>query len=225
MSTELPSPPNIPIDAHGLWAQILRPPPPGARRPALFLDRDGTMVEEVEYLHRVEDMRWIAGAVGVINEANRLGAAVVITTNQAGVGHGYFGWEAFAAVQEKITQDLAEEGAFVDAVYASPHHADAPAPYDHSAHPASKPNPGMLLAAAGGLSLDLSRSWIVGDRARDIDAGLRAGIAGGLHVLSGHGADAGEREAALALAGDAFQVLAGNTIADALGCVPLFVSS
>ena len=83
----------------------------------------------------------------------------------------------------------------------------------------------MLLAAAGELSLDLSRSWTVGDRARDIEAGLRAGIAGGLHVLSGHGADAGEREAALALAGDAFQVLAGNTIADALGCVPLFVSS
>lgn len=224
MSTEHPFPKPPPIDAAGLWAQVLRPPPSGARRPALFLDRDGTMVEEVEYLHRVEDTRWIAGAVGVIAEANRRGAAVVIATNQAGVGRGYFGWPAFAAVQEKIVDDLQAKGAFVDAVYACPHHGEAMAPYDHPSHPACKPNPGMLINAAGDLFLDLARSWIIGDRARDIEAGRRAGIAGGLHVLSGHGAKAGERAAALALAGDGFEVLAGGTIADALGCVPLFAA-
>ena len=220
-STELPLSRNAPIDAAGIWAQVLRPPPGGAPRAALFLDRDGTMVEEVEYLHRVEDVRWIAGAVGVVAAANRRGVAVVIATNQAGVGRGYFGWEAFAAVQEKIVQDLRAEGAFVDAVYACPHHGEAKAPYDHPSHPARKPNPGMLLGAAGDLGLDLARSWIIGDRAGDIEAGLRAGIAGGLHVLSGHGADAGERQAALAMSRDGFQVLAGGTIADALACVPL----
>ena len=212
------------IDAQGLWTQVLRPPPTGGRRSALFLDRDGTMVEEVEYLHRVEDVRWIFGAVGVVAEANRRGIAVVIATNQAGVGRGYFGWEAFAAVQEKILHDLRAEGAFVDAVYACPYHGEAIAPYDHPSHPARKPDPGMLLGAAGDLSLDLSRSWMIGDRALDIEAGLRAGIAGALHVLSGHGAGAGEREAALALAGDDFQVLTGGDIADALRCVPLFSS-
>lgn len=215
---------EFPIDGAGLWAQVLRPPPDGEPRPALFLDRDGTMVEEVEYLHRVEDTRWIAGAVGIIAEANRRGVAVVIATNQAGVGRGYFGWEAFAAVQEKIVHDLQSKGAFADAVYACPHHAEAKAPYDHPSHPACKPNPGMLLNAAADLSLDLARSWIIGDRARDIEAGLRAGIAGGLHVRSGHGAKAGERAAAMALAGDGFEVLAGGTIADALGCVPLFAA-
>lgn len=224
MSTEPPLPRNAPIDDAGIWAQVLRPPPGGAPRPALFLDRDGTMVEEVYYLHRVEDVRWIAGALSVIAEANRHGVAVVIATNQAGVGHGYFGWEAFAAVQEKIVQDLAEEGAFVDAVYACPYHGEAKAPYDHPSHPARKPNPGMLLGAAGDLGIDLARSWIIGDRAWDIEAGLRAGIAGGLHVLSGYGADAGERQTALALAGNGFRVLAGATIADALERVPLFAS-
>ncbi|MDP6572418.1 MAG: HAD family hydrolase [Rhodospirillales bacterium] len=224
MSTEPPLPRNAPIDATGIWAQVLRPPPGGAPRPALFLDRDGTMVEEVEYLHRVEDVRWIAGAPRVVAEANRRGVAVVIATNQAGVGRRYFGWEAFAAVQEKIVHDLAEDGAFVDAVYACPHHGEAKAPYDHPSHPARKPNPGMLLGAVGDLGLDVARSWIIGDRAGDIEAGLRAGIAGGLHVLSGHGADSGERQAASALAGDGFRVLAGTTIADALERVPLFAS-
>ena len=222
MSTKRPLPQEFPIDGAGLWAQVLRPPRDGVRRPALFLDRDGTMVEEVEYLHRVEDVLWIAGAAQVVAEANRLDIAVVIATNQAGVGRGYFGWEAFAAVQEKIVHDLQAEGAFVDAVYACPHHGEAKAPHDHPSHPACKPNPGMLLNAAGDLALDLARSWIIGDRVRDIEAGLRAGISGGLHVLSGHGAGAGEREAAFALAGDGFEVLGGGTIADALGCVPLF---
>ncbi len=224
MSTKRPLPQNAPIDATGIWVQVLRPPPGGAPRAALFLDRDGTMVEEVEYLHRVEDVRWIAGAPGVVAAANRLGVAIVIATNQAGVGRGTFGWEAFAAVQEKIVQDLAAAGAFVDAVYACPHHAEAKAPYDHPSHPARKPNPGMLLGAAGDLGLDLARSWIIGDRAGDIEAGLRAGIAGGLHVLSGYGADTGERAAALALARDGFRVLAGGTIADALERVPLLAS-
>ncbi len=224
MSTKPPLPRNAPIDATGIWAQVLRPPPGGAPRPALFLDRDGTMLEEVEYLHRVEDVCWIAGAPRVVAEANRRSIAVVIATNQAGVGRRYFGWEAFAVVQEKIIRDLAEEGAFVDAVYACPHHGEAKAPYNHPSHPARKPNPGMLLGAAGDLGLDLARSWIIGDRAGDIGAGLRAGIAGGLHVLSGHCTDSGERQAALALGGDGFEVLADATIADALECVPLFAS-
>jgi len=191
----------------------------------LFLDRDGTMVEEVEYLHRVEDTRWISGAVGLIAEANRRGVAVIIATNQAGVGRGYFGWDAFAAVQEKIARDLQAKGAFADAVYACPYHAEAKAPYNHPSHPSSKPNPGMLLNAAADLSLDLAQSWIIGDRARDIEAGLGAGIAGGLHVRSGHGEKAGEREAALALAKDGFRVLTGNDIADAFVCVPLFTDN
>ena len=214
-----PLPDGASIDGEGVWAQILKRP--RGKRAALFLDRDGVLVDEVRFLQRVEDARLIAGAARVVAAANACGVPVVVVTNQAGIAYGHYGWDAFIRVQEKILADLTADGAFVDGVFACPHHAEGRPPYDHPDHPARKPNPGMLLRAAEMLTLDLAASWMVGDRADDLKAARNAGLAGGVHVLTGHGARAGERAAAMALSGDGFRALAASSIADARRLVPL----
>ena len=190
----------------------------GRQAPALFLDRDGVIVEEIAYLHEVEKTRLIDGAAEVICAANQMGLHVVMVTNQAGIGRGYYGWSEFRRVQNKILSELAAAEARIDAVLACPHHPEVEPPYRHPSHPDRKPNPGMLLKAAAMLEIELARSWIVGDRAGDLAAGRNAGIAGGFHVLTGFGAE--ERDAALALDGDGFRVLAAPTIRDVLLHLP-----
>jgi D-glycero-D-manno-heptose 1,7-bisphosphate phosphatase len=177
------------------------------------------VVEEVDYLHRVGDIAICASAAAVISAANASAVPVVLVTNQAGIGRGYYGWAEFHAVQEAIRSVIAEEGAHIDAVYACPHHRDGQGAFAHPDHPARKPNPGMLQRAAAGLDIDMARSWLVGDRAGDVEAAKRAGLAGALHVLTGYGQ--AERAAALALSGPRFDVRAAASIAEAL-TLPLF---
>jgi HAD superfamily hydrolase (TIGR01662 family) len=89
-----------PLDSQGVWCQILRRPAPG--RAALFLDRDGTVVKETGYLCRVDDIVLIPGAGEVISTANQRGIAVVMVTNQSGIGRGYYSWPEFKSVQDAI---------------------------------------------------------------------------------------------------------------------------
>jgi D-glycero-D-manno-heptose 1,7-bisphosphate phosphatase len=208
-----------PLDSQGVWCQILRRPPPG--RPALFLDRDGTIVEDTEYLCRVEDIAMISRAAEVIAAANHWNIPVIMVTNQAGIGRGYYGWAEFKSVQDAIVASLAIEGANIDAVYACAHHSQAEGDLAHPDHPARKPNPGMLLEAASALALDLKASWLVGDKADDIEAAKRAGIAGALLVATGYGN--GERQRAATLASPAFEVRFGRSIAEAT-TLPLLMS-
>ena len=222
MGNGLALPEGARIDDDGVWLQVLRKPRTSTPRPALFLDRDGVVVEDVGHLSRAENVRPIPGAADVIAAANRRAIPVVIVTNQSGIGRGLFGWPEFIDVQGRILDGLASRGAFVDAVLACPHHPEAKPPYDHPDHPARKPNPGMLLRAARLMPLDLARSWIVGDRARDIAAGRNAGIEGALYVTIGNDRHPDEQAAALALAErDCFRVLVGPTIRAALTLVPL----
>jgi D-glycero-D-manno-heptose 1,7-bisphosphate phosphatase len=221
MSPNQSIPQGAPVDADGIWAQVLRPFSGRGRRPALFLDRDGVVLVEIGYLHTARETELIPGAAAVIARANACAVPVVLVTNQSGIGRGYFGWEEFAAVQDRTIELLAAEGASLDAVYACPHHPMATPPYDHADHPARKPNPGMLDRAAAALEIDLSRSWIVGDHTGDLEAGRNAGLAGGLHVLTGHGTHAGQREGSLALNGDDYRVFPVESVNDALTMVPL----
>ncbi len=207
---------------NGVFHQVLHSPDAKQARPALFLDRDGCVVVEAHYLHKVEDVEIISGAADVIARANALEIAVVIVTNQAGIGYGYFDWPDFLQVQEKILSELAKVNAQVDGVYACPFHIKGKPPYDHPDHPARKPNPGMILAAAEELNLDLEKSWIVGDRAGDLQAGLNAGLFGGIQVATGHGMRQGERENALALASKDFEVLTTHSIAQTPELIDLF---
>ena len=159
-----------------------------AGRPALFLDRDGVIVEEVAYLGAAKDLRLEAGAAALVRRANAGRIPVVVVTNQSGIGRGLFGWDGYAEVTERMIRELNAEGAAVNAIYACPYHPEGRNEYAAKDHPERKPAPGMLLRAARDLDLDLSTSWIIGDSARDIEAGRAAGIAGGVHVLNGHGA-------------------------------------
>ncbi len=156
-------------------------------RPAVFLDRDGTLNVEVDYLHRVEDVALVPGSAEAIAELNRRGIPVVVVTNQSGIGQGRFGWEAFEAVTVRLAELLAAHGARLDATYVAPHSPKGRDAYHHPDHPDRKPNPGMLHRAAREHRLDLSRSWMIGDKDIDLEAGRAAGCHVAL-VRTGYGA-------------------------------------
>lgn len=155
---------------------------------AVFLDRDGTLNEEVGYLHRPQDVVLVQGAARAISRLNASGIPVIVVTNQAGIGRGKYGWEDFQAVMDRIAVLLEEERAHMDGVYAAPHHEKGLGEYAHPDHPDRKPNPGMLLRAAVEHDLDLSRSWMIGDKEIDLEAGRKAGCRVAL-VLTGYGKD------------------------------------
>jgi D-glycero-D-manno-heptose 1,7-bisphosphate phosphatase len=200
-------------DDAGLWCEVDAAVPPG--RAALFLDRDGVIVTDTHYLCRVEDMRVIAGAAAAIGRCNALHIPVVVVTNQAGIGRGYYGWDAFHAVQRALRTTLAAEGAHLDGVVACAYHADGRAPLRIDNHPWRKPNPGMIVEAARRMQLDLPHSWIVGDRAHDLAAGAGARLAGGTLVAG----DAPERQAAAKLASARFIVDTASNLAGAVAAL------
>jgi D-glycero-D-manno-heptose 1,7-bisphosphate phosphatase len=203
-------------EALGIWVWTAPQSAPELR-PALFLDRDGVIIEDPGYLSRAADMQLIEGAASLIALANRRCVPVVVVTNQAGIGRGYYGWNDFAEVQDALAEVLAREGAAVDAVFACPYHPKGITPWAHPAHPARKPGPGMLQAAERLLQLDLRRSWIVGDRLADLQAGYHAGLYGGLHVLTGAGAH--DRAAVTEWKPENFALRLGESIRDAEGLI------
>jgi len=155
-------------------------------RAAVFLDRDGTLNEEVGYLHEPQEVVLVPGAAQAVARLNARGIPVIVVTNQSGIGRGKYGWKEFQAVTDRIAVLLQEWHAHVDGVYAAPHHEQGLGEYAHPDHPDRKPNPGMLLRAAAEYGLDLSRSWMIGDKADDLEAGRRAGCRVAL-VLTGYG--------------------------------------
>ncbi len=147
------------------------------RRPALFLDRDGVLNVDRDYLRSAGDVALLPGAGGAVARANRAGVPVVVVSNQSGVGRGYFGWDAVAAVDERLAALLAAEGGALDLVLSAAAGPSAP-----EGGRFRKPNPGMFHLAARLLPLDLASSWMVGDKAGDLEAAASAGLAGGVLV-------------------------------------------
>ncbi|MFQ5785442.1 MAG: D-glycero-alpha-D-manno-heptose-1,7-bisphosphate 7-phosphatase [Alphaproteobacteria bacterium] len=196
------------VAADGLWRELRAPPAAGAPRPALFLDRDGTIIDEVAYISRPGDVRPIPEALTAIRRANALAVPVVVVTNQGGIGRGYVSWSEFAGVEAAVNKAVTAAGGRIDAVYAAPH---APSSRDPAATPCRKPGPGMLLRAADDLNLDLGASWIAGDCASDLAAGRNAGLPCGWLVPTGYGG--GDGDAARALARADFEVVVGATLA------------
>lgn len=155
--------------------------------PAAFLDRDGVVVEEVNYLYRVEDVRILPGVIETIRGWNEAGTPVVLVTNQAGVGRGYYGWPDFLAVQGHIEGLLQRHGAWLDGTWACGYHPDGLPPLNE-VHAHRKPGPGMLREAAQVLNLDLERSWLIGDQISDLQAAIAAGLHTAVLVRTGYGA-------------------------------------
>jgi len=158
-----------------------------AARPAVFLDRDGTIIEERGYLSRLDGIDLFPFTVDAVRLLNRAGLAVVVLTNQSGVARGYVD-EAFVQETHRVLGGrVAEGGGRIDAFYYCPHYPDGKVERYRQACECRKPKPGMLLRAAADLSLDLSQSFSVGDRWSDVEAGLAAGARGVL-VRTGLGA-------------------------------------
>jgi D-glycero-D-manno-heptose 1,7-bisphosphate phosphatase len=198
------------IDDVGLWCRI--GPAACAERPALFLDRDGVIVEDTHFVGRAEDLRLIEGAASAIARCNALKIPVVLVTNQSGIARGYYDWDGFRAVQAALSAALAAAGAHLDAVLACAYYAEGAGPLRVANHPWRKPNPGMILTAGSRMNLDLPQSWIIGDRTHDLAAGRAAGLAGGTLLAS----DDRERQQAAVLASARFVVETAANLADAV---------
>jgi D-glycero-D-manno-heptose 1,7-bisphosphate phosphatase len=148
----------------------------GSMKQALFLDRDGVINEEVGYLHRMEDVRFMPGIVRLLHTARELGMFVCVITNQAGIGRGLYSEADFQTLMKHMRAALAVQGAFLDAVYHSPFHPEHGLGEYRRDTECRKPKPGMLLQAAKDHDLDLRRSVLVGDRCSDLAAGAAAGV-------------------------------------------------
>lgn len=184
----------------GLWCELAPAGP--TSRPALFLDRDGVINADTGFVGRAEDLQMLEGVAMAIARCNAIKVPVVVVTNQSGIARSLYDWEDFHAVQAEVAAHLAAAGAHLDAVLACAYHGEGIGALRVDNHPWRKPNPGMILAAASGMNLDLARSWIVGDRAHDLAAGAAAGLRGGTLIA----ADEREQRTALALANSRFIV-------------------
>lgn len=159
----------------------------GSGQPAVFLDRDGTLIEEVGYLKTPEQVTLYPWTVSAIGALNRVGFRTVLVTNQAGVARGYFDEESVAQVHRHLAGMLEAGGAFLDAYYYCPHHPDGTvAPYA-GACACRKPAQGMIDRAVAELGVDPRRSFTVGDRWLDVAMGRGAG-ARPILVRTGYGA-------------------------------------
>jgi len=160
--------------------------PEGRTKVAVFLDRDGTICEEVGYIHSKDQLRLIPGAAEAIRRLNRRGIKTVVITNQSGVARGFFSEEQLRAIHEEFLHLLREEGARLDGIYYCPHHpTEGQEPYLRVCE-CRKPSPGLLKKAAEELDIDLEASFMVGDHFADVAAGLAVG-GKGILVLTGHG--------------------------------------
>jgi D-glycero-D-manno-heptose 1,7-bisphosphate phosphatase len=147
--------------------------------PAVFLDRDGVLITDSGYPHLEEHLVLIPGAADAVRRLNGMGYLAVIVTNQSGVARGLFSEAQMHAFNGLLVRRLAAKGARVGAVYACPFHDEAEDPkWHHPDHPDRKPNPGMILRAVADHNIDPARSFLIGDRASDLEAAHRAGLPG-----------------------------------------------
>lgn len=142
---------------------------------AVFFDRDGTLIKDKHYLDDPGDVEWFEGAFRTIRNLKQQGYRVIVVTNQSGVARGKFTEADVKAIHQRMRDDLAEVGLTPDAFYYCPYLPEAKRKKYRKSSPLRKPNPGMLLKARDRYSLTLCRSYMVGDRYSDVEAGNRAG--------------------------------------------------
>jgi D-glycero-D-manno-heptose 1,7-bisphosphate phosphatase len=165
------------------WFVALREVEPGS--PAVFFDRDGTLIRNVPYLANSDEVRLEPGAVETLSAFRRSGFATIVITNQSGIARGLVTPGQYAAVNQRMIQLLGPD--LVDAIIGCPFHPEGVAPWKVPDHPWRKPATGMIDAAAARFGIDLAGSVLIGDSVIDIEAGLRAGVGHLIHLGTGHG--------------------------------------
>jgi D-glycero-D-manno-heptose 1,7-bisphosphate phosphatase len=149
---------------------------------AVFLDRDGTIIEEKNYLHRVEDVVVFPGTAAALGRLYRAGFKLFIVSNQSGVGRGYFTLADVEKVNEYMLKELGLQGARFEKVYIAPEPPDVPSR-------GRKPSPQFLWDARDEFGLDLAQSYMIGDKLIDLECGWNAGVKQSLLVRTGYGAE------------------------------------
>lgn len=165
----------MPLETPGLWIDV-RAPRPSLRSPALFVDKDGTLMRDPGYVADPARVVLIAEILPALRQATLFGVPIVIVTNQSGIARGHYGWPAFEAAHAELIRRLELAGIEVAATLASAYYPSANPALDAVDHPMRKPAPGMLLRAAELLDIDLGASIVVGDKATDLAAGASAGL-------------------------------------------------
>jgi len=170
-------------------------------RKALFLDRDGVVNVETNYLYRIEDFEFIGGVFDTCRYFQSLGYLLIIVTNQAGIARGLYTEEDYQKITAWMVKQFFEASIKIDGVYHCPHH-----PEFSGQCSCRKPLPGMLLQAAGEHNIDLASSAMVGDKRSDMEAALAAGIACRFLVRSGHKIDVADERLSITVI-DSMQAL------------------
>lgn len=152
--------------------------------PALFLDRDGVVNADKGYVHTAEETEFISGIFELVRQANDAGYKVIIITNQAGIGRGYYTEETFHAYMEWMKEEFRKQSARIDAVYFCPHHPEHGVGEYKQNCECRKPKPGMILQAAKEHGIDIEKSIMLGDKETDMQAAKAAGV--GKTVLIGY---------------------------------------
>ncbi len=155
---------------------------------AIFIDRDGTINEDIGYVSRPDDLFIYSFAAEAIRRINQAGLKVIIITNQSGIARGYYTEATLAAIHEKLKRELTREGAQIDAVYYCPHHPQHGDERYRKVCDCRKPQTAMLERAAREHGIQLSTSYVIGDKASDINLATNAGAKGVL-VMTGYGAE------------------------------------
>lgn len=145
-------------------------------RPAVFLDRDGTLNEEVNYLHRIEDFAWIPGAPEAIRRLNEAGFLTIVVTNQAGVARGYYTEEDVHRLHRYMQESLARYHAHIDAFYYSPYHPSGVVERYRGETSCRKPGTKLFRRAIEDWQIETQRSFVIGDKNSDIEPGLELGM-------------------------------------------------
>jgi D-glycero-D-manno-heptose 1,7-bisphosphate phosphatase len=138
---------------------------------ALFLDRDGVINKEINYLYKIEDFKFIDGIFELCKYYQNLGYIIVVVTNQSGISRGYYNESNFNILTSWMIKEFKKSGVEIKKVYFCPHHPDISGECS-----CRKPKPGMILEAQKEFDIDLKNSIIIGDKERDIEAGLNAGL-------------------------------------------------
>jgi D,D-heptose 1,7-bisphosphate phosphatase len=142
---------------------------------AVFFDRDGTLIGNPGYLNHPDQVELLDGAGEAVRELRALGYRTVVVSNQSGVARGIVTEEMLGRIHERLGELLAVKGASLDKIYYCPYHPDGVVPEYRKDSEWRKPRPGMLLAAADEMQIELTRSWMIGDNERDVEAGRSAG--------------------------------------------------
>jgi D-glycero-D-manno-heptose 1,7-bisphosphate phosphatase len=153
---------------------------------AVFIDRDGTISEEVGYINHASRFRLFPYSAAAIKHLNENGWLAIVITNQAGVARGYFSEDMIHTVHERMTKELESNGAKLDAIYYCSHHPSVGEPPYRFDCDCRKPKPGLISRAAKDFAIDLSESWMVGDRYSDVELARNAGVKS-MFVMSGYG--------------------------------------